>query len=440
MGKKLHYKMKTINILISILVALIPGISDLKATNVSGGIYANTNWTLANSPYIVTGTLTLFPGDTLTIDPGVVVKFNNAIGFEVRGVLIAMGTVTDSIRFTSSAATPTPGIWQQVYINNNLGGSAKFQYAVFEYASTALLDACCNSSGFLTIKHSRFYRNTTALGGYAGTLKMIVDSCYFSFNNYTVTQADKIISNCIFVNNNYGLFSTERIAVYKSNFCGNKIALYGGRENLQDNIIMNNGIGVKGFYEGFTNMKRNTIAKNDTGIVITGNTLDSNNIICSNYNYNLMNLTAGNLSAKNTCWCDTSSANISLKIYDGYDNASYGLINFSPFAACDTSVLPLLTNCSTPDITTLIATPVLSATSFSLYPNPTTGKITIQLNVGVQLQNELEICNVVGAVVYSRSLSQQVSTELDLTSFPKGIYFVKIHNRTKNQVEKMIIQ
>ena len=44
-------------------------------TNVSGGIYANTTWTLANSPYIVTDTVVVFPGVTLTIQPGVTVKF-----------------------------------------------------------------------------------------------------------------------------------------------------------------------------------------------------------------------------------------------------------------------------------------------------------------------------------------------------------------------------
>ncbi len=58
-----------------------------------GGIYANTTWTLANSPYIITDTVVVFPGDTLTIQPGVVVKFDSTVYMEIRqATLIANGT------------------------------------------------------------------------------------------------------------------------------------------------------------------------------------------------------------------------------------------------------------------------------------------------------------------------------------------------------------
>ena len=48
-------------------------------TNVSGTISTNTNWVLGSSPYIVKGNLLISSGVTLTIDPGVVVKFDENI-------------------------------------------------------------------------------------------------------------------------------------------------------------------------------------------------------------------------------------------------------------------------------------------------------------------------------------------------------------------------
>ena len=57
-------------------------------TNVSGGIFTNTTWTKANSPYIVTGDIALYPGDTLRVEPGVTVKVNDNYIIIVRGVLL----------------------------------------------------------------------------------------------------------------------------------------------------------------------------------------------------------------------------------------------------------------------------------------------------------------------------------------------------------------
>ncbi len=79
-------------------------------TNVSGGIFTSTTWTLVNSPYIVVDTIVVFPGVTLTIEPGVMVKFTNDTRIEIRQAkLIANGTSADSITFTSNTPpSPTP--------------------------------------------------------------------------------------------------------------------------------------------------------------------------------------------------------------------------------------------------------------------------------------------------------------------------------------------
>src|SRR3954465_6121134 len=87
-------------------------------TNVSGGIYSNTTWTKNNSPYIVTDTVVVFPGVTLTIEAGVTVKFEDLIRIEIRqGSMVAVGTEADSITFTSNSSTPFQGIYSGVYLN-----------------------------------------------------------------------------------------------------------------------------------------------------------------------------------------------------------------------------------------------------------------------------------------------------------------------------------
>ena len=87
----------------------------VKATDVSGIIAANTTWTLAGSPYVVTSFITVNHGVTLTVQAGVTVKFNDGQYMISNGIINATNAV-----FTSNNASPTPGIWQYIQV----GGTA----------------------------------------------------------------------------------------------------------------------------------------------------------------------------------------------------------------------------------------------------------------------------------------------------------------------------
>ena len=76
---------------------------------VSGVISSDTHWTTADS---VTNYIRIGSGFTLTIDPGVSVKFNTANSYlQIDGALIAIGTAADKIVFTSNKLYPAAGDW-----------------------------------------------------------------------------------------------------------------------------------------------------------------------------------------------------------------------------------------------------------------------------------------------------------------------------------------
>ena len=70
-------------------------------TVVGGSTTGNTIWTVAGSPYVIDSSLTVSATDTLTIEPGVIIKFKDDRTLTVRGTLVAEGAPGDSIVFTS---------------------------------------------------------------------------------------------------------------------------------------------------------------------------------------------------------------------------------------------------------------------------------------------------------------------------------------------------
>jgi RHS repeat-associated protein len=122
----------------------------LLTTHISGQTYTtNQEWTTSGSPYVVDGTVTVNTGVTLTIDPGVIVKFNGAaVGLTIDGTLNAIGTSGSRITFTSyqddtaggdtngdgTATTGAKGQWRSIYGLN--GGHLNISYADIRYGGS----------------------------------------------------------------------------------------------------------------------------------------------------------------------------------------------------------------------------------------------------------------------------------------------------------------
>ena len=88
-----------------------------RATYVEGTITQDTDWTLVDSPFIVSNDITVNPGATLTIEPGVQVRFADNFSMIVNGRIIADGTNDRMIRFTSNNLNASVGKWGTIMIN-----------------------------------------------------------------------------------------------------------------------------------------------------------------------------------------------------------------------------------------------------------------------------------------------------------------------------------
>lgn len=104
---------------------LLPTPYSPQTITTSGYITQNTTWTLANSPYILDGHLTVNAGVTLTVEPGVVVKAMDDVQLRVDGTLIAQGTPTQPITFTS-VADSGPGQWRGLIFAGSARGQLKY--------------------------------------------------------------------------------------------------------------------------------------------------------------------------------------------------------------------------------------------------------------------------------------------------------------------------
>lgn len=75
---------------------------------------------------------------------------------------------------------------------------------------------------------------------------------------------------------------------------------------------------------------------------------------------------------------------------------------------------------------------------FSVYPNPSNGVFTV---TAANADNyTLEVINVLGEVVSTKSIEGSINETLNMTNFNAGMYFVKVSNGTTQNVQRVIIK
>lgn len=120
------------------------GGNPISGTELNGDLSADATL-LASVEYTLTGSFTVKSGATLTIQPGTVIKARSGrtdvfLAVERGATLIAKGSATNPIRFTSDAASPKAGDWGGIVIagkaRSNKGVDVQSEVAGLLYGGT----------------------------------------------------------------------------------------------------------------------------------------------------------------------------------------------------------------------------------------------------------------------------------------------------------------
>ncbi len=243
-------RLKTVALNLLLLIGVLCGggwpDGAFASTSVGGSITANTTWTVVGSPYLVTSTVqiigTASTSVTLTIEPGVIVKFNAGAGMLVSssglpGVLNAAGTAATPIVFTSikddtaggdtngdgSLTVPAPGNWGSLLIQTSASSPSLLDHVEVRYGGSGSLASIRITNSSPTIRNGVIEKSSTA---------------GFFIQAGSVTTAPQILNNQIRQNATYGIQTQGIIALPVGGLIQGNAILSSGQYGLYfDGII-----------------------------------------------------------------------------------------------------------------------------------------------------------------------------------------------------------
>jgi parallel beta-helix repeat protein len=266
------------------------------ATYISGSITTNTTWTVANSPYIIVDDVLVDNGTTLTIDPGVTVKFDGLYSIVINGTLKATGTAVKPIIFTSNQSSPAKGDWNRIRLHgkNNTMDFCEISYGHYplyimgEDSNNTIFNCRVsnNTGDGIYIKRSskNLIHNTTVTNSFSNGITLLesqyntINNSYFSSNKAFGIYLRSSANNSIINTNTYsndgggielGLSSDNitmhNVNVYQNDDTGIDFNGNGFNEVTDSHINDNTGPGVDLGGSSFDNLINNTEIDNNVG-------------------------------------------------------------------------------------------------------------------------------------------------------------------------------
>jgi hypothetical protein len=466
---------------IAIIFTIYSGYSQ---TIVSGGIYTNTTWTAANSPYLMTGSIVVFPGVTLAIEPGVEVrvKENGFTGdqfyLETRGTINMIGEPGALITFRADTAITSTYAWTGILVKNSQGGVLNYNYVSISNALYAITydafvppvinlnDCVFNYNGYavtvgteVNAENCTFKGNNSAFYGWS---IFRFYNCVFDSNQAAlpIYASELIIEDCSFTDNWLGINLSSGaftgISVKNTVFENNVVAFDNANNGLIDSCtFINNGEALKNTNtlaiknSLFTNNQTALqvgwgttimdceINENETGVALgpigfgQPAPIIENNNICYNTSYNIDNRTDLNLFIPTNCFCITDSAEIEEKILDGYDDITKGLISYAIYDTTCTTITMMVNKFM---LTSTEKT--IDETELSVFPNPCVSELNVNNDKSYEY---LEILDMQGQLKLTSKLTAG-NNQLNISSMQAGVYFLRFTGEGLNTWFTQIIK
>ncbi|MFC1704534.1 C25 family cysteine peptidase [Candidatus Omnitrophota bacterium] len=205
-----------------------------------------------NNPHIVIDNVDVPEGTTLTIEPGVELRFDGYYALSVDGTLQAVGTLWDRIIFTSNRSSPAPMDWNGIIDGINTTGSL-IQYANIEYAQYGVAEITEHAVPTM-ISHCVIAHNYygIAAGGGGGNPDITNNTIIDNVEGITIYVSQPLIQNNIIINNSdYGInnLSPFEQYIYYNDVWENGTDYNGsisGEGNISDDPLLTHGYLLNG--------------------------------------------------------------------------------------------------------------------------------------------------------------------------------------------------
>jgi hypothetical protein len=145
--------------MLALLLGLLTGLAHAQ-TVASGAIAADTRWSLANSPYLVSADIVVQGGATLTIDAGVLVSMAPGTRLTLQsGTVRALGTAANPIRVLSERArlgqAAAAGDWDQWIFSPGTHTNTRLDHVQFEHGKGLLVQGSAPVLNNLDIRNQQ---------------------------------------------------------------------------------------------------------------------------------------------------------------------------------------------------------------------------------------------------------------------------------------------